>query len=308
MKSVKRLTLVFCVLAFVVVCSLGKAQDERPLTFCFLDAYDGEKWGDCTLITFPTGEVMLLDTGISDAAANVVERLRKDGIERIQYLVLSHLHSDHYGSMKKIIENFTVDAVYSNFYTPPEQRWIAEWLSERDIPYVRWVAGDSIDVSSVHIEAIWPLPETVLVSPQESASLDPVIVDVNNHSLVLHFSYAGKTALFTGDIHKSGEAELLELVAPELLDVDLLKIMHHGHGTSGSAAFLDVVSPEYAVMMGGIVMTLPEYKKYVERGCWPYATWMNGEVSILFYQDRIETEAERPEINEYYQKLRILYP
>ena len=284
-------------------------ERELPLSFDFLDASDGDKWGDCTLISFPNGENMLIDTGIEDVADNVISILKEKGIKKIDYFVLSHLHADHYGGMKKIIETFPVERIYSNFYAPPEQRWIGEYLLDIGIPYERLTSGDSIVIDEVIIDVLWPRAKDVEVLPEQSHNIDSVVLDVNNHSLVMRFSYAGKMALFTGDIYKSAEKDLLSFVGAQALKADLLKIMHHGHSTSGDAEFLDAVNPQYAVMMGNIVMTLPVYKRYVERECWPYATWMNGTVTIDFYKDRIEKSASKSlKINDFYKKLEIKYP
>jgi hypothetical protein len=61
-----------------------------------------------------------------------------------------------------------------------------------------------------------------------------------------------------------------------MLDCDLLKVTHHGHDTSSGKAWVEAVSPKVAVMMGNIVMNLVLYKRFVDVGCTPLATWMNG--------------------------------
>ena len=304
--------IVCCLLLFSASAVAAVAEEERPLTFYFIDAYgaidSGTKWGDCTLITFPNGEVMLLDTGIRAAAPIVIQKLKDHGVEKIDYLVLSHPHSDHQGSIREILAEFEVMGFYGNLYAASDARWGEAYVREQGLPVNRLVAGDSFTVGDVAVHVLWPLAEDVEVPPEAPGSLDSTTVDVNNHSLVLRFDYAGKSALFTGDLHKMAELAVLETNGPEALKADLLKIMHHGHSTSGTDPFLDAVMPSYAVSMGGVVMTLPEYLKYVKRGCWPYSTWMNGDVKIAFYQDRIEEKAEMPEINDYYAQLEVKYP
>ena len=303
------LALLACLVMLFSVSAIAAAEEEeRPLSFCFIDAYDGTKWGDCTLITFPNGEVMLLDMAIRNASSNVIQKLKDRGVETIDYLVLSHFHSDHQGSLREIIDAFEVKSFYSTSYAPPDARWVELYVKEHNIPAYNLLAGDSLTIGDVEINILWPLPEEAANPPQESGSLDSVTLDVNNHSMVMRFDYAGKRALFTGDLYDSGESRVLAANDPADLKADLMKIMHHGHGTSGSDAFLDAVMPSYAVSMGGVVMTMPEYLKYVQRGCWPYATWMNGDVEIMFYQDRIEENLEEPGINEFYAKLELKYP
>lgn len=75
----------------------------------------------------------------------------------------------------------------------------------------------------------------------------------NEHSLVLHASYKEADLLFTGDMSRDGEQELLEQ-GPGLLDgrsLEVLKIAHHGSDSSTSEAWLDALQPVWAVVSYG---------------------------------------------------------
>ena len=54
-----------------------------------------EKWGDATLVVFPNGEAMLIDDGMAVYAPVLVENLRRLGVEKLDYLLISHPHNDH---------------------------------------------------------------------------------------------------------------------------------------------------------------------------------------------------------------------
>lgn len=71
----------------------------------------------------------------------------------------------------------------------------------------------------------------------------------NNDSLVLYGRLLNQTFLFTGDLEKEGENEIIERY-PQLR-VDYLKAGHHGSNTSSSAAFLDHIQPKVAFISAG---------------------------------------------------------
>ncbi|MDX9916156.1 MAG: MBL fold metallo-hydrolase, partial [Sphaerochaeta sp.] len=82
------------------------SQESGTMRFYFMSG-EGQhmassqdtKYGDSCLITFPGGEVMLIDGARVDYAPTLVENLRQLGIKRIDHLVLSHMHDDHYGGL-----------------------------------------------------------------------------------------------------------------------------------------------------------------------------------------------------------------
>ena len=67
---------------------------------------------DCSLIHLPNGEKMMIDAGIADAYPVIEAQLEGYGIERIDYLVGTHPHSDHIGAMDKVIKNYEIGEIY----------------------------------------------------------------------------------------------------------------------------------------------------------------------------------------------------
>ena len=66
---------------------------------------------------------------------------------------------------------------------------------------------------------------------------------------MFRLEYGAHSSLFPGDLYVLGESQLLEAVGNKL-DVDLVKICHHGQDTSSSEAFVRMVSPELAIATG----------------------------------------------------------
>lgn len=185
-------------------------------TITFLDLYNGES----TLIEYKN-ETILIDTG-EGINNEVTSFLKSKGIKKLDYLILTHNHYDHNGEAKNIIENFKVTNIVLNAYDNSS-------FSQYD-------------------NAILLQKNMVLKTKNISFyCLSPVIYsnNENNNSLVLYFEIEKIKFLFVGDIEKE-----IEEVLPSL-DVDVLKIAHHGSDSSSSLAFLQKMNPTYCVIMSG---------------------------------------------------------
>lgn len=301
----KRLVLVGILLCALFVVS---AQDMKVLSFRFFDFPElgelGQKWGDSTLITFPNGEVMLLDSGISRVSEYLVSKIKDMGITHIDRVVLSHLHSDHYGGLSRILDNFSVGEFYWNGFSSLNEKWVIDLFEDRKVPIHTLAAGDSLDIGNVKIEVLYPTREQLDALPIQDS--DAAMINMNNNALCIRFEYGENSALFSGDLYKVAEDAVIKAVPADKLDCDLLKINHHGHDTSSGKTWVRATSPEVAVMMGNIVMNLVLYKRYVDVGCTPLATWMNGTIVVRMDGTKLNVQAEKPEIAEYYQKLLAL--
>ena len=75
--------------------------------------------------------------------------------------------------------------------------------------------------------------------------------DVNNFSVVIRIDFGESSFLMTGDAEADSEAEMVKLYTAADLDCDVLKVGHHGSGTSSTRAFLDLVTPEAALISCG---------------------------------------------------------
>lgn len=205
--------------------------------------------GDCSLIMWE-GAAMLIDSGESQYAEKVLEYLDGQGVERLDYVVATHPHSDHMGSMPDVISGIDVGKVIV-----PK---VAEELTPTTVFYDKFLdaaSAKAIKFTAAKAGTVYTLNGTTAASvsktPPSFEILGPVADydDLNNYSVTLKLTYGTTSYLFTGDIEKKAENDILESGAD--VDADVLKSPHHGSSTSSGEGFIDAVSPEICIIPCG---------------------------------------------------------
>lgn len=130
-----------------------------------------------------------------------------------------------------------------------------------------------------------------------SSSINVNVESDNNASVVLLLTAYGRTFLFPGDIEAEGESKIIQQF-PEL-DIDILKVAHHGSKTSTTDAFLHGITPEVAVISVGqnnfyghphpdVLQRIQEYKLHLFRtdihGAITFTVARNGEVTYKLWK------------------------
>lgn len=207
------------------------------------------KWGDSCLVVFPNGETMLIDTGYAVQAPVIAGSLKRMGVTTLDYLVITHPHGDHYGGAfgagSTFLDEINVEQVYYDDGQYPDNSFVGvieKVCGERNIPYATLKMGDVLTFGDVTMTMLWPSAD---LSAEDLAIDDAE----NKYSMVFRFDYGEHSSLFTADIYTYTETKLRELYTNGELDVDMMKVPHHGIGQS-SLAFIQAVSPEIAVATG----------------------------------------------------------
>ena len=260
-----------------IVDAVSQARENGTLNFWFMasEGYNvasgseaADKWGDCFLIVFPNGETMLVDCGFSPMAPIITRTLQNYGITRIDYFVLSHPHSDHAGSIvftedmkDSLLEHFEFGkcyytGIYNTHWANPQI--LEKLMDDYGIPREILKEGDELDIGGVHLTVINPPEESVNTSIEGTQ-------EMNNSSLTIRMDYGEFSALLTGDLYESRELDLVKKYG-EFLDVDLLKIPHHGHPTSTSEQFVSATTPEVAVGLGHVLLGTNKYSNLLKNG------------------------------------------
>lgn len=255
-----------------------------------------EKWGDSYLLVFPNGQTMLIDSGYSSYGPVLTQNLRRMGVEKLDYLVITHPHADHQGGSfyevsllnmeYGLVNCFEIGQVYYRGGYDPETSaatYVPMACEQLKLPCEALEKGDVLNIGGVRMDVIWPM----------AGEGDTIVnggVEINDKSVVFRVEYGEHTALLTGDLYVSGEEGILANTDIDVLDVDLLKVPHHGYdSTSSLPAFIKTVSPEIAVAIGRVPREA-SISRYENLGVEYLCDWLNGYIHINVGEDGVMTE------------------
>jgi competence protein ComEC len=185
--------------------------------------------GDAILIAGGEGRYALVDGGHDQTL--LVERLREFGVRHIDLVVMTHGDADHAGGLEALPGRIGIGEIWERsapHQTPAGDRFLAGAIG-LGIPVRQPTVGVRADLGTVQIEVLGP--------GRRYAS-------ANDQSVVLLVTGPSRTMLLSGDIEVVAQAEL------DGLDVDVLKVPHHGGGTS-DPGWLASTGAELAVISVG---------------------------------------------------------
>lgn len=201
--------------------------------------------GDATYIELPNGHNVLIDGGPSGA---LIEKfLKGKGVTRIDHVVLTHPHSDHFRGLKKVFEMTDV----KNFYDTRMENIEAKGdNTTRELAAAEPSCVTHFPESGTNLN--WDSRVTVKVlnsctEPAQSKNNDVI----NNCSIVLRLYYNGTGLLFTGDAEASIENAMMRIYKSGLQSY-ALKVGHHGSRYSSTQKFLERVQPKVAIISVGV--------------------------------------------------------
>ncbi|GAB3221438.1 ComEC/Rec2 family competence protein [Glycomyces halotolerans] len=240
--------------------------------------------GQGDALVLPAGEgVVVVDAGPDPAAVD--ECLDGLGVDRIALLVLSHFHIDHAAGMSGVMRGRQVEAILAP--PPGEATYGFEMVEEAagGVPRLDPAPGQVYEFGRTRLEVLWPRAD-----PLSGTRSDP-----NNNSVSVRAEVAGSSVLLTGDVEL--EAQRLLLDAGWDLDVDVLKVPHHGSSFQ-IPDFLEATDPTVALVGVG------EDNEYghpdpgalallEERGCLVFRTDRSGAITVARDGDRFEVTTER---------------
>ena len=188
--------------------------------------------GDSTLIVkaFNSANI-LIDTG-ENINNDLDLFLKKKGIKRLDFVIISHSDSDHNGRLHALIKDFKIKNIVISSYDTITEKICQDALYNGNIIKVK--KGSSITYKNINFQVLSPSKKHT--SP-------------NNDSIVMKVNIFDKTILMTGDMEKEIENELLKEYKE--IVVDIYKVPHHGSYTSSTTDFLNKLNYEYAVCMNG---------------------------------------------------------
>lgn len=242
---------------------------KQPLSIHYIDVGQGD-----AILIKAAGLNVLIDAGERGNGETVCSYLEAQEVKSLDYVIATHPHSDHIGSMADVLEKMPV----ANVIMPK--------LTQQNTPttktyelFLQAVKGSGATVIAAEPGKSYRGEQAVLTI------LGPCQQDdnLNNMSVVARLDFGSTSFLFTGDAETPSENAILK----KGLDVkaDVLKMGHHGSRTASGNAFLDQVQPAVCVISCG---TGNDYghpheetlKKLEKRGITPLRTDQDGTVVI----------------------------
>ena len=189
---------------------------------------------DSTFIELGNGQTMLIDAGLG--GDDVVKYIKDLQYSDIDFVVATHPHDDHIGGMATVLDSFDI----GKMYMPRQEHTISAFTNMLDV-----IENKNIELheakAGVNITTSGIIKIDILAPFAESYS------NLNNCSAVVKLTYGETVMLFTGDAEQVIETQLLN----SDIDADVLKVGHHGAGSSSAPSFIRAVSPEIAVISCG---------------------------------------------------------
>ena len=205
--------------------------------------------GDSIFLRSMKGDTILIDVGgkvtfgskekwqeasqTSNAEKTLIPYLQARGVSHIDHLVLTHTDTDHIGDLEEVAKRFKIKeiCVSQGALTKPS---FVKRLRTLKCPVRTLKAGDNLPMMGSKLQVLYP---------------NKVGDGGNNDSIVLYGKLLGSIFLFTGDLEKEGEEELM--ASYPNLKASILKAGHHGSKGSSSEAFLDQLHPSLALVSAG---------------------------------------------------------
>lgn len=189
---------------------------------------------DSTLI-INNGHSMLIDAGNNEDGEKLVTYIKEElNITTIDYVVGTHPHEDHIGGLDDIINNFNIKEVYlpEAMTTTKTFEDVLDAIANKELSITVPTIGETFKLGEADFEVIY-------TGTGEK--------DLNEASIILRMIFGNKTYLFTGDTTE----EVEETILNSNIDIDVLKVAHHGSKYSSSEEFLNIATPEYAIISAG---------------------------------------------------------
>ncbi|MEN6442523.1 MAG: MBL fold metallo-hydrolase [Methanoregula sp.] len=219
--------------------------------FVFLDAGQG----DATIIRLPNGKIMVVDCNVDNAPENIIQYLKDAGIERIDYLVVTHPHHDHMSGLKDVADNFEVVEVWTTQYHRKKseeseenyQKYKEEYLDgiktlKRKGAIVRTPTASNdpiVDDGKVEIKSLGP---SLYVQGNNE--------DIHEESLAIQIRHQGKNiAFFPGDTTDHGLDRIRSNF--DINDTRILHASHHGSDQGANEEAIKAMHPELTIIPVG---------------------------------------------------------
>lgn len=225
----------------IILCNHGMPQNR----LYFLDVGQG----DSIVWRGENGHTYIFDSGSTSVKEvgkkRIIPFLKYYGVNEVEGVFLSHADMDHISGIYEILDNEITERihikniyVYETALSKGDYEKLEDWAAARNCSVVGIGRGDVLEDGKLRIECLYP---------DKGFHSD----NANNMSLVLKISYGEFDFLETGDLEEEGERSIVREYGSDRLRTDILKVGHHGSGSSSSEEFLKHIRCDSAVISVG---------------------------------------------------------
>jgi len=209
-------------------------QPNQNTEVYFLDVGQG----DSELVVLPGGVKVLIDGGPNNKVLDQLASILRPFDRYIDLIILSHAQTDHFSGLIDVLKRYQVGAFIYNGRSGTASSWpeLVKITEQNKVPVEILMAGDKISYLDSHFDILMPDKNFINSS------------DLNETVLVELLQSQNAQILFTGDADTKIEDYLLQRYN---LNIDVLKVAHHGSKFASSEEFLKSILPKVAVIEVG---------------------------------------------------------
>lgn len=235
-KTKKRKTILLLIITIIIWKTYPYLRNETLIYF--IDVGQGDS---CLIVTPHNKKSILIDTGgkisfkeetwkkrskeYKISTDTLIPFMRSIGVNKLNYVFLTHGDADHAGEFKDLSENFKIDKIYIN---KGEQNSI-----EKKAKNAKTIDFNNIEIDNIKIQSL----------------NEQIYSNENDNSIVLFMKVENTKILLMGDASTKVESDILSNY--NLETVDILKVGHHGSITSSKESFIKEINPKYSIISVG---------------------------------------------------------
>jgi len=254
-------------LCLIATSSTARARSNKALSIFFVDVEGGQ----ATLFVTPTHESLLIDTGWmgNDGrdANRIVAAAKQAGINKIDYVLITHFHADHVGGVPQLASRIPIGTFidHGDNRETTDATTVEGWQAYQKVlatgKFKRIVAkpGDTLPIRGIRATVV-SSDGALITSPlpgagQQNSSCNsseqyPVDQTENFRSLGTVITFGKLRILDLGDLTNDQETKLMCPVN-KLGRIDIYIVSHHGWSQSSSPVLVNGIAPRVAIMDNG---------------------------------------------------------
>jgi beta-lactamase superfamily II metal-dependent hydrolase len=207
--------------------------------------------GDCTLVISPTGGTLLFDAGWNGRGNDtVIPYLQGLGIDALDYVSCSHYHADHIGGIDEVVNSLGIDSIRVAVL---DRGW--SYTTKTYDDYEDAVTPKRATIVDGQIIDLGGGVTVTCVAVNGNGELSPPYDDEeNDYCVSLLIEYGDFEMFVAGDlsgVNSSYYHDIESSVAPEIGDIDIYRVDHHGSSSNSNTTLVSTLMPEVSVISVG---------------------------------------------------------